>query len=78
MSNNKTINALTRKYNSEASRDTIKTTLHHLSNIEANFRSDARIALEIGLPAKTERLLYLAACLREASNLIKTHALPQD
>jgi citrate lyase gamma subunit len=78
MTIDKTISTLARKYNRQAARQAIKTTLHHLANIEANLRFDARIALEVGLPAKTQRVLQEAANVREAINLIETHAVYQD
>jgi hypothetical protein len=78
MTIDKTISTLKAKYNRQAATQAIKTTLHNLTNLETNLRFDARIALEIGLPAKTQRLLQEAANVREAINLIKTHAVPQD
>lgn len=78
MNIDKTINALARKYNRQAARQEIKTTLHHLANLEATLRSDARVSLEVGLDARAGRMLEKAANIREAINLIETHAVPQD
>jgi hypothetical protein len=75
---NKTLSTLARKYDRQAARQAIKTTLHHLANIEATLRSDARVSLEIGLDARAGRMLEKAANLREAINLIETHAVPQE
>lgn len=78
MNIDKTISYLANKYDRQAARQAIKTTLHHLANLEATLRADARVSLEVALDARVGRMLEKAANVREAINLIKTHAVPQD
>jgi hypothetical protein len=69
-----TLEKMTTLANREASASTIKTTLCDLANLEASFRSDARVAFAVGLTAKAGRLLRSAGLIREARELISTHA----
>lgn len=74
----KTLEQRTDEANRRAAQETIKTTLHHLANMEADKRLSARLAHEIGLTGKAERLLADAATIREARALIETHATNDD
>ena len=78
MSIDKIIASIENKAARHAGRQPIKNTLHDLQNIAASLRSDARVALEVGLTPKAERMIFAAAAIDEAINLIETHATNQE
>lgn len=78
MTIDKTIASLKRKAARHAGRQPIKNTLHDLQNIVTDLRFDARVALEVGLTPKAERMIFAAAAIEEAISLIETHAINHD
>jgi hypothetical protein len=72
----KTLASLAQEANRKATRSSIADTLFHLRGIEDGFRADAVRWYTLGLDPTGP--LTKAANVREAINLIETHAIPQD
>ena len=74
--NPRTLSSLTKETNRNAGRASIPETLAALRGIEESLREEARLKFQLGLDPTI--LLTKAAHIREAIDLIETHAVPQD